>query len=202
MAVRKRTKPSSRSVRDLLSWRLHALAALCSAIASLHVEREFDLGLLEWRALAQLGGFAPLSLKDLAKRAGLDKSYASRTVAGLVSRGLVRSDRNDTDARGVMLSLTPAGQAVYERAFAAAIVRNDKLLEPLTARQRQQLMRVLDLLTVRAREVFDLDRQAAVGGSGATKPTRGDKARAGSQSDELVEIRYLVSKLTELVGNR
>jgi DNA-binding MarR family transcriptional regulator len=204
MANQKRSKSTSSSVRDLLSWHLHTLAALCSATAALHVERKFELSLLDWRAIAQLGGFAPLSLKDLAKRAGLDKSYASRTIAGLVERDLVRSERNGADARGVMLSLTPAGQRVYQQAFADAVARNENLLEPLTVRQRQELVRMLALLTARARELLEGERRAddghALAGPGSR--ARLSKAAAAPANDNLTEIRHLVSKLTDLVRDR
>lgn len=204
MATRKRGKATSLSIRDLLSWRLHSVAGLCSSIAGLRVERKFGLSLLEWRAVGQLGGFAPLSLKDLAKLAGLDKSYASRTVAALVERGLVCSERNGADARGVMLSLTPAGQTLYKKALADALARNQSLLEPLTAKQQQQLMEALHILTIRARELFDLERRAAAGEPVEQRASGTASARIPrkKRGEELTEVRYLVSKLTELVGGR
>jgi DNA-binding MarR family transcriptional regulator len=203
MANRKRTK-APLSIRDLLSTQLHRLAALSSATAALHVERKFGLSLLDWRAIGQLGGFAPLSLKDLASLAGLDKSYASRTIAGLVERDLVRSERNGADGRGVMLSLTSSGKAIYKQAFADALARNEKLLEPLTARQRQELMHMLDVLTLRAREVLDVERRLAAGELTQENagPLPADKSGRATANADLTEIRYLVSKLTDLVRDR
>jgi DNA-binding MarR family transcriptional regulator len=204
-SMRERDAPAPRLMSDLLSARLHGLANLSAAITSLRVERKFGLTLLEWRSLGQLGGFAPLSLKELARRAGLDKSYASRTVSGLIERGLVASERNDADARGVMLSLTTKGQAVYKKAFADAVARNEKLLAPLKDDQRRQLMDMLAALTISARRVLEDERRAAAGelveddepaNSGSEGP-----ADNGSSGIDLGELRYLASRLSELVGN-
>jgi DNA-binding MarR family transcriptional regulator len=150
-AAKKQSHPAPKVLTDLLSSRLHTLAGLSAASASLRVERKFGLALLEWRSIGMLGGFAPLSLKELARRAALDKSYASRTVAGLIERGLVVSEKNDADARGVMLSLTKEGQTLYKKVFADAVARNERLLAPLSAEQRTHLMETLATLTVSAR---------------------------------------------------
>ncbi len=204
MSIAKKSAPAPRVMSDLLSARLHALANLSAATTTLRVERKFGLSLLEWRSLGQLGGFAPLSLKELAARAGLDKSYASRTVSSLIDRGLVASERNDADGRGVMLSLTAQGQELYERAFRDAVTRNEKLLAPLRTDQRLLLVEMLSALTVSARQALQDERNAA----GTDEPPeespqasqkKAGKAPAVSSSPDLIEMRYLVSRLSELL---
>lgn len=201
----KSSPPSPRVMGDLLSARLHALANLSAATTSLRVERKYGLSLLEWRSLGQLGGYAPLSLKELAQRAGLEKSYASRTASALIDRGLVSSGRNDADGRGVVLSLTEEGTALYRRAFADAVARNEKLLAPLRREQRQQLMEMLGLLTVSARSAFDDERAAAASGVDDEPETApGDASPdTGSQANfDLTEMRYLVARLGELIDRK
>lgn len=208
MSSSKRTVPAPRVMSDLISTRIHALANLSSATTTLRVERKYGLSLLEWRSLGQLGGFAPLSLKELARRAGLEKSYASRTVSGLIERGLVASERSDSDGRGVMLSLTPKGKALYETAFADAVARNERLLSPLKDEQRLQLIEILGLLTVSARRALENERNGVDDGSDAdANPASRKKARSASPpkdsaegSVDLVEMRYLLSRLNELAG--
>jgi DNA-binding MarR family transcriptional regulator len=48
--------------------------------------------------------------RDLADRAGLDQSTVSRTVAVLVSRGLVERRADPRDKRASYLAITPAGR--------------------------------------------------------------------------------------------
>jgi DNA-binding MarR family transcriptional regulator len=191
-------------ITDLLSSRLHNLAGLSAASASLRVQRKFGLTLLEWRSIGMLGAFAPLSLKELAHRAALDKSYASRTVGGLIERGIVASGRNDADGRGVMLSLTEEGRALYEKVLADAIARNERLLSPLSAPQREQLMAMLSAVTVSARKVLEDEQRAASGEAiDDEEPARASRTtRKTGAADEanLGEIRDLVSRLQQLVG--
>lgn len=188
-------------ITDLLSSRLHNLAGLSAASASLRVQRKFSLTLLEWRSIGMLGAYAPLSLKELARRAALDKSYASRTLAGLIERGLVVSERSDADARAVMLSLTKAGEALYRKVIADANTRNEQLLSPLTPEQRKQLMDMLATLTVSARRVLDEERRAANGEAVDDDEPAAASAKSGNGDGvNLAEIRSLVSRLNELVG--
>lgn len=200
---RSRSSPP-RVITDLLSSRLHNLSGLSAASASLRVQRKFGLTLLEWRSIGMLGAFAPLSLKELASRAALDKSYASRTVGGLIERGIVVSERNDADGRGVMLSLTQDGKALYEKVLADAIARNERLLSPLSAPQREQLMAMLAAVTVSARKVLE-DEQRAANGEAIEDDTPAPASRAArkaSAADDATfgEIRDLVSRLQQLVG--
>jgi len=204
MCAAKRTPATPKVITELLSSRLHTLAGLSAASAALRVERKFGLTLLEWRSIAMLGAFAPLSLKELARRAALDKSYASRTVSGLIERGLIVSERSDADARGVMLSLTKEGEALYRKVFPDAVARNERMLSPLTAEQRAQLMRMLESLTISARRVLEHERRAAAGeevdDDELTTSQGKSPAKAAENGVDLGEVRYLVSRLNELVG--
>lgn len=200
-------KPPARRPRvitDLLSSRLHTLAGISAASATLRVERKFKLTLLEWRSIAMLGAFAPLALKDLAKRAALDRSYASRTVSALIARDLVASGRNDTDGRGVMLSLTDSGKALYEQVFPDAVMRNERVQARLTEDQRAQLMEILDILVLGARHEYEHERRVAAGEEEDYEAPRQASKRAAAPGDEgapdLEEARYLVARLGRLLG--
>jgi DNA-binding MarR family transcriptional regulator len=204
-ATKRSSGAAPRIITDLLSSRLHNLAGLSAASASLRVQRKFGLTLLEWRSIGMLGAHAPLSLKELARRAALDKSYASRTVSGLIERGLIVSERSDTDARAVLLSLTKTGDALYRKVIVDANARNERLLSPLNAEQRKQLMEMLAMLTTSAREVLDQERRAAAGEPiEETEPpvAAADTSTHTEGADlDLGEIRSLLSRLNQLVGN-
>jgi hypothetical protein len=135
----------------------------------------------------------------------LDKSYASRTVSGLIERGLIVSERSDTDARAVLLSLTKAGDALYRKVIVDANARNERLLSPLSAEQRKQLMEMLSMLTTSARDVLDEERRAAAGETIDEAETPAPAADAATEQGggadlDLAEIRSLVSRLNRLVG--
>jgi DNA-binding MarR family transcriptional regulator len=146
------TPPSPpQGIRDLVSYRLHVLANLSARWAEARYQQRFGLKLLEWRAMALLGGYAPQSLNELARGAGLEKSYASRTVASLIRRKLVSSAPDDRDARGKLFELTRSGKALYRKVFEDAIARSEAWVSVLSAEEYAALMDMLERLTDQAR---------------------------------------------------
>lgn len=123
----------------LLSYRLHSVANLLSRGAALRYKREFGVTLWEWRTIALVGGQPGMSLKELAKKAGLDKSQVSRVVTGLTERRLLLRSTDENDARGIRLSLTNAGQRLYGGLIEAAAERNDAFLGVLSPQERTVL---------------------------------------------------------------
>jgi DNA-binding MarR family transcriptional regulator len=147
-------------IRDLISFRIHAVANLLSRGAALTYRREFGVSLMEWRTLALLGAHQPLSLNELARHAGLDKSQMSRVVAGLTERGLVLRGMDSRDGRGVRLTLTRAGLAMYEGLIASANRRNDAFAAVLNPSERTALDDMLARLADKARELIHTERAA------------------------------------------
>jgi len=99
--------------RGLVAWRsmLRAHATLMRRLDT-DLERETGLVLADFDVLAQLAqANGELRVTELADRALISRSGMSRRVARLVDEGLVRRDRADTDARGVVVALTEAGIA-------------------------------------------------------------------------------------------
>jgi DNA-binding MarR family transcriptional regulator len=62
-------------------------------------------------ALEQLG--CP-NLGELATELELDKSTLSRTIEGLVRRGLVQREADSADRRSISIALTPDGQEICD----------------------------------------------------------------------------------------
>jgi DNA-binding MarR family transcriptional regulator len=148
------------TIRELLSYRLHQVANLLSRGAELRYRREFGVSLWEWRTVALLGGEAePQSLNALARAAGIDKGQMSRVVSGLGRRGLVRREQDAADARGIRLSLTRAGQKLYDRLIGAAAERNAAFLGCLTAAERRCLEQAMTKLAHEARSFIHRERQ-------------------------------------------
>ena len=153
-----RTAPSG--IRDLISYRLHVLANLSARWAEARYQQRFGLKLLEWRAMALLGGYEPQSLNELACGAGLEKSHASRTVAGLIGRRLVTSAPDDRDGRGKLFELTRTGKALYRKVFDDAVARSEAWLSVLSDEEGTALMDMLERLTEQARALESADKEA------------------------------------------
>src|SRR5438128_2098732 len=99
--------------RGLGAWRsiLRAHATLMRRLDT-DLERETGLALADFDVLAQLAeAHGELRMTELADRALISRSGMTRRVARLVDEGLVRREKADTDARGVVVALTEAGIA-------------------------------------------------------------------------------------------
>jgi DNA-binding MarR family transcriptional regulator len=156
MRPRSSTTEGAPTIRELLSYRLHVVANLLSRGAELRYRREFGVSLWEWRTVALLGGAREaLSLNELARAAGIDKSQMSRVVAGLTRRRLVLRAADAADGRGVRLTLTGAGRKLCLGLIRAAAERNDAFLDCLSARERAAFDSALAKLAARARAFID-----------------------------------------------
>jgi len=149
-------------IRELISFRIHAVANLLSRGAALTYRRQFDVSLMEWRTLALLGAHEPLSLNELSRHAGLDKSQMSRVVAGLSKRALVLRGPDSADGRGVRLTLSRAGAKLYAGLIASANRRNDAFAAVLSVDERRQLDDMLARLADKARELIHAEREATI----------------------------------------
>ena len=82
--------------------------------------KPFDLNLNEWRVCAALRHKPHQRLSDLALNTAAEPSTLSRTVDGLMQRGLLVRDRDGEDARALALSLTDKGMDLAERVIPLA----------------------------------------------------------------------------------
>ncbi len=138
------------ALQDFLTWRLHRLAKLTDRQSTDAYASVFGLGVGEARCLAAIGQFAPLSVKDLASRANLDKAQASRAAQMLVDRALVLKSASETDARGVVLTLTRVGRPLWKRVMQLIEQRNADIFGCLSKAERRQLEAVFDRLIAHA----------------------------------------------------
>ena len=148
-------------IRDLLSYRLHTVANLLSRGAELRYRREFGVSLWEWRSIALLGGAAgPLSLNELARAAGIDKSQMSRVVSGLAKRRIVLREADSADGRGVQLGLSRSGRRLYAGLIRAAGHRDAAFKGCLSENEKKIFDRALAKLAGQAREFIQREKAA------------------------------------------
>jgi DNA-binding MarR family transcriptional regulator len=133
-----------------LTYRLHRIAKTSDRASAAAYQAECGLSLSEARCLAAVGQFEPASVKDLARLANLDKANASRAADSLVARDLVAKAASATDGRGVALSLTREGRALWRRVMKLIERRNAEVFGCLTAAELKALDAMLDRLVAHA----------------------------------------------------
>jgi DNA-binding MarR family transcriptional regulator len=142
-----RTAPLDRT----LTYRLHQLHKLTDSDSQSAYLAHTGLSMSDGRCLTTIGTFEPLSVKELAEKANLNKGQASRAAQALVDQALVLKEDHPGDGRGVVLSLTPTGRQVFARAMAMVAQRNEQIFGCLTASEQAVLSTLLDRLIAHAR---------------------------------------------------
>ena len=96
-----------------------------------------------WGVLSTLVESGPLTQIDLATALSIDRTAMVYLLDELEERGLVERVRNPNDRRSFLIHLTASGRQTQRRAAAALAGQAEKLLEPLDAAQRRQLVDLL-----------------------------------------------------------
>lgn len=134
---------------DAWSSLLQAHASLMRQLES-DLEEKTGLALADFDVLAQLAGAGgSLRMTDLAARALISRSGMTRRVARLVREGLVRTAKDDADARGVVVELTAAGVRRLKATVPVHVRGISKLfVEQLDDQELEVLERALNKVTL------------------------------------------------------
>ena len=111
----------------------------------------YALSVTQWRVMAALGRFAPLTASQVGQRIVMDKVAVSRAVASLMKRGLVERATDQDDRRRASLELSAQGRAVHARIVPLAMEYEDRLYQALTPAERQVFNSLSDRLFAHAK---------------------------------------------------
>ena len=142
--------PQALELEKFLPYRLSVLAQLVSD--SLHdlYAGPFNLTVTQWRVMAALGRFAPLTASEVGQRIVMDKVAVSRAVAGMMKRGLVERATDRADRRRASLRLSTRGKAMHGRIVPLALEYEARLYETLSPEERRTFNSLSDRLFARA----------------------------------------------------
>jgi DNA-binding MarR family transcriptional regulator len=142
-------------LEEFLPYRLSVLANRLSRTFARRYQDEFGITIPEWRVIAVLGGFAPLSSNEIGDKTEMDKAKVSRAVATLLKAGLIARDEHPTDQRLIQLTLSRAGRKIYEAVIPRARALEAELTQGLSKRDLAQIHALLDQLGQRIDRVAD-----------------------------------------------
>lgn len=155
LSIRDNAEPAEPAVPLMLDrflpYQLSVLANTVSrGLARLYSER-FDITVPEWRILAALGSFGPMTANQAAARTAMDKVQVSRAVARLIGAGRLVRAEDPADRRRAVLDFTGSGRTVYEEIVPLALEREQALLADMSTDDRATLDGALNRLLRRAR---------------------------------------------------
>jgi len=146
-------KPAPLKLEQFLPYQLNVVSSLVSQALSRVYARRYGIGIPEWRVLVTLGQFEAMTAKAIGAHTHMHKTKVSRAVALMEKRRLLARRANREDKREAFLSLTAAGQAMYEEIAPHALDFAKRLTEILTPADREAFNRALKLLTARSAEL-------------------------------------------------
>lgn len=138
-------------LEKFLPYRLSVLAQLVSE--SLHdlYAAPFGLSVTQWRVMAALGRFAPLTASEVGQQIVMDKVAVSRAVAGLMKRELVERATDLSDRRRASLRLSAKGRAMHAQIVPLALGYETELCQALSPEERDTLNGLCDRLFAHAK---------------------------------------------------
>lgn len=137
-------------LEKFLPYRLSIVAQTVSGALARQYADRFGLTVPQWRVMAVLGRFQPISANGVCEKTVMDKVAVSRAVAAMLKRGLIERAVDKADRRRSALRLTRRGRAVHRQIVPLALDYERRLLGGLSLQERTALHAALDRLLDRA----------------------------------------------------
>jgi DNA-binding MarR family transcriptional regulator len=139
------------ALESFLPYQLSIVTQTVSGSLSRIYASRFDLSIPQWRVMAVLGRYEPLSANEVCDRIVMDKVAVSRAVSAMLRRGLVERTIDTRDRRRSALRLSRRGRSIHNEIVPLALEYERQLLASMTAEERASLDRLLKRLLEDAR---------------------------------------------------
>jgi DNA-binding MarR family transcriptional regulator/GNAT superfamily N-acetyltransferase len=117
-----------------------------------------EFSLTEARIIYEIGSHPKQTAASLRNTLGLDAGYISRLLTLLTRQKLIRHTVSKDDGREKLLSLSPTGEKTLAQLNEQSSLQIQRLLEPLSARQRKKLTASLS----RVRSILSAAQKPAI----------------------------------------
>jgi DNA-binding MarR family transcriptional regulator len=155
--VRRREHPAHiDTLIRLVSVRIVRLSELILRIGILAFKGRFGVKPTDLRILVMLGAYQPISVNEVSRKTHIDKAWISRSLRDLLRRKLIKRTPHPSDSRAALLSLTSKGEVLLREIAPAAEKYQRQLLQ---GQRSRDVERMLDLLSARAEEMFQVAMQ-------------------------------------------
>lgn len=134
------------ALENFLPYRLSIVTQTVSGGLSKIYASRFDLSVPQWRVMAVLGRYEPISANEVCDRTVMDKVAVSRAVQAMLRRGLVERTVDTRDRRRSALRLSKRGRATHNEIVPLALEYEQRLLNLLSPEERTALDSLLKRL--------------------------------------------------------
>jgi len=134
------------TLEAFLPYRLAQTAEAVSLEFYRHYRACYAMTRPEWRVMAHLGEYGPLTARDICERAQLHKTKVSRAVASLERRRWLKRRDDAADRRFEWLALTASGRRTHRELCAEGARLEARLRARLGGDGAVQLLALLERL--------------------------------------------------------
>jgi MarR family transcriptional regulator, lower aerobic nicotinate degradation pathway regulator len=132
-------------LRRLPSWLASQVAAEAQRLVGEALAQE-GMRRQHFSVLSSLAEQGPASQAELGRRVWIDRSDLHAIAGELEAQALIARVRDDQDRRRNVVTLTAKGRAALKRLERRVQAAQSALLEPLSAAERRELVRLLERL--------------------------------------------------------
>lgn len=133
---------------DLTAMPGHCIRRLQQVAVALFMEEAADAGVtpVQYAVLQTLARQPGVDQRSLARAVSFDTSTIGGVVDRLEARELLTRSLSAEDKRVRLLHLTPAGESLLEEVTPSMQRTQERILEPLSAAERKEFMRMVQAL--------------------------------------------------------
>lgn len=136
-----------------LPFRVHMLATRIAMAPTFQLPDGSSVRVREWRVLAFLGAYGPLTNQQIARNVGMDVATITRAVQALGAAGLVSTRVSRTDRRKQLISLTEKGAAAHDHIADQRRAYGELVEGAFSPAEREAFYDLLDKLDARLDEI-------------------------------------------------
>jgi len=148
-----------------LPYRLHDAAARLGTILFGYYSRKHGLSKPAWKTIAALAAKPDLSGGDIARFSGIDLCAISRAITQLQQRGLIDRRASTHDKRFISVSLTQAGEEMFQDILDVALRIEADMFGSLSQAEVESLDQIVTHLEKTGAQVEARGWQAYADGS-------------------------------------
>jgi len=141
------TKPVTLELSDFFPYQFSVLAQQMSDYLATIYNKQYGLSKFEWRVLASVAQCGNVSATGIMEITRLDKMQVSRAIAKLKTQQILVQIPSKTDKRANDVKLTAQGETLYQTIVPLIKAQEQKLLENLSAAERQALVAITNKLS-------------------------------------------------------
>lgn len=109
-------------------------------------QKNFGIGIMEWRVLAILAIHKDCSVQFITDIIGLDKGAVSRALKKLEDKKYISIKEDEFNKRAYIINITKLGRVLHDEVFDYSMQREAKLLSKLNGSEIEELFKYLKYL--------------------------------------------------------